>query len=390
MTMNQDTRTTIVLSGGGTGGHITPILAVAHALKRQDPDVRIIYIRERGNKFAEVTDASTVIDETRTIWAGKYRRYYGESTLQRLLDIRTNLLNVRDSFYFLIGAIQSWFLLGKLRPDVVLLKGGFVGVPVGLAAAARKIPFVTHDSDAIPGLANRIVGRWASQHAVAQPAQQYAYPSDRTVQVGVLLEPEFMQVSEIEQGKFKQQLGIDASYRVLLITGASSGAQRLNEAVVKNVDKLLADYTDLYIIHQVGKGKMGVYGTYSHPRLLIIEFMRPMYVYTGAADVVVARSSGNTIAELGAQGKAVIAVPSPFLAGGHQIKNAEQLQDQGAAVIVEESARGTDEVALDRAIRELLDDTTKRQRLSAKLHSLTITDAASRLAAMLLNLAKTK
>jgi UDP-N-acetylglucosamine--N-acetylmuramyl-(pentapeptide) pyrophosphoryl-undecaprenol N-acetylglucosamine transferase len=389
--MNNESRPkTIILSGGGTGGHITPILAVAHQLKQQDPNVRIVYVRERGNKFAEVTDASQVIDETRTIWAGKYRRYYGESALQRLLDVKTNLLNIRDSFYFLIGTVQSWFLLGALRPDAILLKGGFVGVPVGFAAAARHIPFVTHDSDAIPGLANRMVGRWAVRHAVAQQVTQYTYPQSRTEQVGVLLEPDFKEVSEAEQGAFKQQLGIDPSYHVLLVTGGSSGAQRLNEAVVKIVDKLLTDYPDLYVIHQVGKGKAGVYGTYTHPRLQVLEFMRPMFVYTGVSDVVVARSSGNTIAELGAQAKAVIAVPSPFLTGGHQIKNAEQLQAQGAALVVSETAAGTDVAALDVSIRELLDDPARRRQLAATLHGMTIMDAAHRLAAILLDIAQSQ
>lgn len=381
---------TVLLTGGGTGGHITPLLAVAHELKQQNPDVRIVYVGERGGKFRELTDQSEVIDASYTIWAGKYRRYYGETTLQRLLDVKTNLLNLRDMVYFGFGTIQSWLLLGRIRPDVILLKGGFVGVPVGLASAARKVPFVTHDSDAIPGLANRLVGRWAKVHAVALPKEGYAYPANSTVQVGVLLHPNFKPVSEAEQGAFKQQLGIDVSQQVLLVTGASSGAQRLNEAVVKIVDKLLADFPDLYVIHQVGKGKMGAYGSYAHERLKVIEFMSPMYVYTGSADVVVSRSSGNTIAELGAQAKAVIAVPSPFLAGGHQLKNAEELRKSDAALIVNETAAGTDEVALDAAIRLLLTDMARRQALAERLHSQTITDAASRLASILLDLTKTK
>jgi UDP-N-acetylglucosamine--N-acetylmuramyl-(pentapeptide) pyrophosphoryl-undecaprenol N-acetylglucosamine transferase len=381
---------TIVLSGGGTGGHITPILAVAHELKQRDPNLHIVYIGEKGGKFSELTDNSEVIDASYTIWAGKYRRYYGESLLRRVLDVKTNLLNVRDMFYFLIGTVQSWFLLGKLRPNAILLKGGFVGVPVGLAAAARKLPFVTHDSDAIPGLANRIVGRWAQLHAVALAPEGYAYPSASTVQVGVLLEPGFKPVSEAEQGDFKQQLGIDSQYQVLLVTGSSSGAQRLNEAVVKIIDKLLYDFPKLYVIHQVGKGKMGVYANYSHERLMPIEFMRPMYAYTGAADVVVSRSSGNNIAELGAQMKPVIAVPSPFLASGHQLKNAERLETEHAALVVSETAAGTDEHALDAAIRLLLTDEAQRKALSARLHELTITDAASRLSAILLDIAKTK
>jgi UDP-N-acetylglucosamine--N-acetylmuramyl-(pentapeptide) pyrophosphoryl-undecaprenol N-acetylglucosamine transferase len=381
---------TILLTGGGTGGHITPILAVAHELKRQQPDAHVIYVGERGGKFEELTSDHAAIDQVYRIRAGKYRRYHGESAIRRLVDVRTNLLNVRDLFYFLIGTIQGWFLLGRVKPDVVLLKGGFVGVPVGLAAAGRGLKFVTHDSDAIPGLANRFVGRWAKMHAVALPAEEYKYPAKSTVQVGVLLEPDFKQVDEAEQGAFKQRLGIDPSRQVLLVTGSSSGAQRLNEAVVKIIDKLLTDYSNLFVVHQVGKGKLGVYGDYRHERLMVVEFMRPMYVYTGASDVVVSRCSANNIAELGAQAKPVIAVPSPFLAGGHQLKNAERLAQQQAALVVQETAQGTDVQALEAAIRALLTNAGQRKALAERLHEITIANAAQRLAGILLDLAKTK
>lgn len=376
------------MTGGGTGGHITPLLAVAHELKRQQPDVHIFYIGERGSKFAELTADHAAIDEVRTIYAGKFRRYHGESLLTRLFDVKTNLLNLRDLFYFAVGTVQGWFLLRKLRPDAILLKGGFVGVPVGLAAAAHNLPFVTHDSDAIPGLANRLVGRWAAIHATALPGEEYAYPKEKVQQVGVLLEPHFRTVSEKEQGEYKASLGLPADKPLLLVTGGSSGAQRLNQAVVKNIDKLLADFPDLRVVHQVGKGKQGVYGSYQHERLKVVEFMRPMYAYTGAADVVVARASANTIAELGAQAKPVIVVASPFLAGGHQLRNAELLEQQQAAISVPESANATDEIRLDGAIRELLADTTKRQSLAKRLHGITITDASAKLAGVLLQLKK--
>lgn len=375
---------TIVLTGGGTGGHITPILAVAHELKRQDPNVRTIYIGERNGKFKELTEAHEAIDQTCEIWAGKFRRYHRESLLKRLLDLRTNFLNIRDLFLFGIGTIQSWFILGRVKPSVIFLKGGFVGVPVGLAAASRKLPFVTHDSDALPGLANRIVSRWARTHAVALPAEMYHYPQTKTVQVGVLVEPNFKPVSSADQQKMKEDLGIPASATMLLVTGGSSGATNVNKAVKQIAAQLLESYPDLYIVHQAGKGKAGIYGDYTHQQLTVIEFMRPMYVYTGAADIVVARASGNTLAELGTQGKAVIAVPNPLLTGGHQLKNAEALSNADAALIVPETAKATDSTELLAAIQQLMDHPTKRAELAAKLQSITLTDAAEKLATLLL------
>ncbi len=379
-----------MLTGGGTGGHITPILAVAHELKKQAPDTTIIYVGERGGKFAELTASSEAIDKVYTIWSGKFRRYHARGLRHTLTDYKTPFLNLRDMFYFFTGTVQSWLLLGKLKPNAILLKGGFVGVPVGLAAALRHKRFVTHDSDVLPGLANRTVSRWATVHAVALPPEMYAYPQASTKQVGVLTEPNFQLVDQTQQAAFKQQIGLDAERPVLLITGGSSGAQRLNEAVVEIVSELLTNNPTLQIVHQVGKGKAGVYGDYAHDRLQVVEFMRPMYAYTGAADVVVARASANTIAELGIQRKPVIVVASPFLAGGHQLKNAELLVAAKSAVAIAETINGTDAAALNTAIQHLLDDEAARTELANNLHDNTLPDAAARLATILLDIGKTK
>lgn len=375
---------TVVLTGGGTGGHITPILAVAHELKRQDPTVQTIYIGERNGKFKDLTASHASIDKTYEIWAGKLRRYHGESWLRRLFAIRTNFLNFRDLFFFGIGLIQSWFLIGRIKPSVVFLKGGFVGVPVGLAAASRKVPFVTHDSDALPGLANRIVSRWARTHAVALPVETYRYSKSKTVQVGVLVEPHFKPVSVDAQNNMKQELNIPSSATMLLVTGGSTGAVNINKAVKKIAAQLLEYYSDLYIVHQAGRGKAGIYGEFVHERLTVLEFMRPMYVYTGAADIVVSRASGNTVAELGTQGKAVIVVPNPLLTGGHQTKNAEALRGIDAALIVSETAKATDSQELLAAIRLLMDNPTRRAELANNLQKVTLKNAAEKLAILLL------
>jgi UDP-N-acetylglucosamine--N-acetylmuramyl-(pentapeptide) pyrophosphoryl-undecaprenol N-acetylglucosamine transferase len=269
-----------------------------------------------------------------------------------------------------------------------MLKGGFVGVPVGLAAAVRKIPFLTHDSDALPGLANRLVGRWARVHAVALPEDEYRYPRSHTRQVGVIVEPHFQPVDEQQQKAFKEQIGVSVDGQLLLITGGSSGAQRINEAVTKIVAKLLQDYPGLHIVHQAGKGKTGVYGGFVHPRLQVLEFMRPMYAYTGAADVVVTRASANTLAELGQQGKAAIVVASRYLAGGHQLKNADLLEAAGAALTLAEGKTALDAVELNSYIRRLLDDAMLRQKFSKRLQEVTISGAAEKIAVLLLGLAE--
>lgn len=376
---------TIVLTGGGTGGHITPILAVAHELKARNPNLTVVYIGEKGGKFDELTATHSDIDQTYAVAAGKLRRYHGESWFKRLLDVRTNVLNFRDFFRFVAGTIQAWRLLGKIRPDVVFQKGGFVGVPVGLAAAKRGIPIVTHDSDAMPGLANRIVSRWTAVHATALPAEYYPYPTAKVMHVGVLVEHSYQPVTPEQQGQFKQALSVPAQSQLLLVTGGSSGAERLNEALVTIAPELLQNYPDLQIIHQTGKGKADAYGDYRHERLRVLEFLNPMYQFMGAADLVVCRASANTLAELGVQGKPVIAVPSEFLSGGHQVKNAKILAEQGAAEVVYEDKMYDLQHGLRTKIDYLLADTATRSKLARTLQERTITDAAARLAQLLLD-----
>jgi UDP-N-acetylglucosamine--N-acetylmuramyl-(pentapeptide) pyrophosphoryl-undecaprenol N-acetylglucosamine transferase len=242
---------TIVVTGGGSGGHITPLLAVASELKKQQPDVRIVYIGQRGDRLAEIVKEHDAIDEVRYIWAGKFRRYHGEG-LKQLLDIKTVLLNIRDVFLVGLGFISSIRVLRSLKPSVIFIKGGFVGVPVGLAAALLHIPYITHDSDAIAGLANRIVARWARLHAVALPKEVYSYPPAKTVTVGVPIASEYAPVDTKQADLFRHSLGIEQASHVLFITGGGLGAKKINDVMVKIVPRLLGKYPGLYVIHTTG------------------------------------------------------------------------------------------------------------------------------------------
>ena len=345
----------------------------------------MIYMGEHSGKFAHMVADNPDIDEIRTIRAGKFRRYHGESWFKRLLDVKTNVLNLRDFFYFLLGTLQALILMRRLKPDAILLKGGFVGVPAGLAAAFWKIPFVTHDSDTLPGLANRLVARWATYHATGMPAGFYHYPSQSVKYVGVLVSDSHKPVTSSQQAAFKRDLDIPPKSRLVLVTGGSGGAARINTAVKQLLSKLFEDYDDLYVVHQVGKGKAGVYRGYKHPRLRVYELLDSMYKYTGASDITITRAGANTLAELGVQGRAGIVVPNPLLTGGHQLTNARNLEEQGAVVVVNETTLGSE---LDGAIRRLLDDAGVRHKLGSRLQAVTVLDATHQLAKVVLGVAQ--
>lgn len=329
-----------------------------------------------------MTKDQVVFDRQYQIFAGKFRRYNGESWLKRLFDFKTNLLNLRDLFYFLFGTVEAWFLLHKVKPDVILLKGGFVGVPVGLAARNR-IPMVTHDSDALPGLANRLVSRWVVYHATGMPAEYYSYPPSKTKYVGVIVGSMYKHVTPTLQKEYRHDLKIPADAQVLMITGGSLGAQAINEALVAIAPALLEAHPKLHIIHQTGNGKEDVYGDYRHDRLVVKGLLplADLCKNSGAADVIVTRAGANTMAEFGVQGKACIVVPNALLTGGHQLKNADALVEQGAAVVLDDNLLSEH---LLPTIEDLLKDSHKRHQLAQHLHELTPDNAADKLAELLL------
>lgn len=335
--------------------------------------------------------ADSNIDAVYSVLAGKFRRYHGEGWRQ-FVHLPTLALNIRDSFYVLVGLAQSYHLLRTLKPDALFVKGGFVGVPVGLAAAVLRIPYVTHDSDAIPGLANRIIARWAVRHTVALPAELYPYSAAKTTSVGIPLTPNFKPVTPKLQNQFRGAIGVPLSNKLLFIIGGGLGAQRINTAIAQILPHLLAEFTNLSVVHGVGRANKALvaaaYDADLSPtmrrRVIVKGFIDDLYRYSGAADVIVTRAGATNLAEFSVQGKACIVVPSPFLAGGHQLKNAQVLQASGAVVVVAETDMQADPNFLARAISDLLKNDARVAELGRQFQSLAHHDSARQVAELLI------
>lgn len=387
----------VVMVGGGSGGHITPILAVAHELRALRPDCQIIYIGQTGDSLGDVPAQDPNIDAVYSVRAGKLRRYHGEG-LKQILDLPTTARNLRDVGYVVAGLRQSLSLLRRLQPDVVFVKGGFVGVPVGLAVAKLGIPYITHDSDAIPGLANRIIARWASRHAVALPAEVYNYPPAKTVTVGVPIGPQFSVPDTARLEAARTSIGLAPAQRAVLVTGGGLGAQRLNDAFIDVSPWLIKEYPELVLFHIAGRSQQAqVEGRYDavlqgpdRDRVKVIGFTGQLSDYSAAAEVVVTRAGGTSMAEFAAQAKACVVVPNPQLTGGHQSKNAQVLAARQAIRLVEETALQADPKALLPVIKELLDDAQIRRHLGERLHTMAHPESAHKLAMLLLEVAESR
>lgn len=387
----QRTKLRIVLTGGGSGGHITPVLAVAHQLKQLRPDCETLYIGQKGDSLGDIPANHPAIDRVVTVRAGKLRRYHGEG-LKQLLDMPTMGKNIRDVGFVVAGLAQSYRLLRRVRPDVVFIKGGFVGVPVGLAAAMLNIPFITHDSDALPGLANRIIARWAKLHAVALPKEVYSYPPDKTVTVGVPIAHEFRIRTAQEVRLLKEKLGFDAQQRIMFATGGGLGAQRLNDAVRMIAAELLQAYPDLAIVHLAGRKHAEetsrlydqLLSDTARGRVVVLGYATNLFEYSAVAEIVVTRAGGTAMAEFAAQAKTCVVIPNPLLTGGHQSKNAQALLDRQAIRVVSEAELRQNPAALSGPLHALLDDPAAAKVLADRLHALAEPDATEKLAMLLL------
>lgn len=302
----------IVLTGGGTAGHVTPHLSLIPQLQKQGYDVHYIGTRD-GIEANMISSLPSVTYHC--IQSGKLRRYF-------------SLQNFTDPFRVLIGAFQSLLLMLKLKPDVCFSKGGFVSVPVVIGAWLCRVPTVCHESDLTPGLANRICTRFANKVATTFP-ECAKLIGEKGIHTGTPLRPELFSG---DRQKGLALCGFDGSKPVLLMTGGSLGAQRINTALRAALPALLPH---MDILHLCGKGNLdeNLLQTtgYCQKEFLSSEMPDALAV----ADAVLSRAGSNTLSELLALHKPMLLIPYPMGASrGDQIQNAKSFQKQGIADVL--------------------------------------------------------
>ena len=321
----------IVLTGGGTAGHVTPNLALLPHLKEKGCTINYIGSYEGIEKGLIETAGIPYYG----ISSGKLRRYF-------------DLKNFSDPLNVMKGFFEARKLLKKLKPDVVFSKGGFVSVPVVLAAKTRRIPCIIHESDITPGLANRICIPMAKKVCANFPETMKYLPEDKAVLTGTPIREELFKGNKIAGLDF---CGFTANKPVIMIVGGSTGAMALNEAVRDLLPTLLRDYQ---IIHLCGKGKTSE----AHQNLsgycqfeYVSKEMKDLFA---AADLVISRAGANSICELLALRKPHILIPlSAAASRGDQILNAESFENQGFSYVLQEEDLTND--TLLRAIRSVME-----------------------------------
>jgi UDP-N-acetylglucosamine--N-acetylmuramyl-(pentapeptide) pyrophosphoryl-undecaprenol N-acetylglucosamine transferase len=374
----------ILVSGGGTAGHISPILATVDALKSHVKDPEILYV---GSAGLESKIAHSAGLEFAPISAGKLRRFHNSSLLQKVTDFSTHSLNTRDLGRVVKGFAQSVRVLRQFQPDVIFLKGGYVALPVGLAAGLLKMPYVIHESDMRPGLTNRILAKRAEAIAVGFPTKLYkTLPKEKLVYTGNPIRQDVLRATH-EQGL--KHFKLSAELPVILITGGSQGAQAINHAVID----ALTDLTHFYqVLHITGEKHIEEVRfaakrlELEHPeRYVARSFLTDdMGLALAAADVVIGRGGANTFAELALLAKPAIIIPHPGLED--QVINAQALARQGAIKVIQQD-RLTKHSLLAQ-VQQILESKEERELLTKTIEGFGVADAADQLAQLILTHAR--
>jgi len=322
----------ILFTGGGTGGHVSPIVGITREIRRIYPgkDLRFFYIGPE-DEFGEIFLSHEGI-EIKRVLAGKIRRYTDwKSISKNLVDC---LIKIP------IGVIQAFFYIFVISPDLIFSKGGFGSIPVVIGGWLLRTPIFSHESDISPGLANRFLSRFALAIFVSFQKTEW-FPLSKMILVGNPIRREILEGSrEIAQELFK----LSGEKPVILILGGSQGAQRINDKILEILPELLKDFE---LIHQCGeknfkevRAEAKVVITeglekYYHPvPFLKEEELKHAY---RAADLIVSRAGSGSIFEIAAVDKPSILIPLPEAAQNHQVKNAYAYAQSEASIVMEEA-----------------------------------------------------
>ncbi|HBG48978.1 MAG TPA: undecaprenyldiphospho-muramoylpentapeptide beta-N-acetylglucosaminyltransferase [Cyanobacteria bacterium UBA9971] len=316
----------VLITGGGTGGHIFPAIAVAQKLK-QDSDIeKIFYIGCKKNM-----EKNIVLEEKLDFYS------INVSGMPRQKSLKLIKWFIELGF----ATIKSIYYISKLKPDVVFGTGGYVSGPVLLAAKILNIPFVIHDPDAHPGIVNKFMSKWASAVSISFEQAKSHLKSKNIILNGNPIRANFLHVNKENALK---ELNLSPNKKTILVIGGSQGAQAINNALLETVPDLIN--MEFQIIHQTGNKNYDKYIeelTKKHPELInnpyyiVKPFFNNIEIPLNAADLAVSRAGSLSISELNLCGLPSILVPYPYAAANHQKFNAKAMEEAGASIYLEDS-----------------------------------------------------
>ncbi|HLA56380.1 MAG TPA: undecaprenyldiphospho-muramoylpentapeptide beta-N-acetylglucosaminyltransferase [Flavobacterium sp.] len=339
-----------ILSGGGTGGHIYPAIAIANELKARFPDAEFLFVGAKDKmEMQKVPQAGYKI---KGLWiAGLQRRLTFDNTLFPVKLI-SSLLKART-------------IIRNFKPDVVIGTGGFASGPLMQVAAIAGIPTVVQEQNSFPGITNKLLGKKANMICVAYENLERFFPKDKMVLTGNPVRQDLIGIHDKREEAIAY-FNLDTNKKTLLVLGGSLGARRINQLIAKEV----IDFSSqgVQVIWQCGKFYFEEYKHFNdNENIQVLAFIDRMDLVYAAADIVISRAGASSVSELCIIGKPVVFIPSPNVAEDHQTKNAKAIVDKGGAILIRESELDTQ---FNNVFNNLLNDQKLQESLSENIKKL--------------------
>lgn len=338
-----------ILSGGGTGGHIYPAIAIANELKLQFPDADFLFVGAKDKmEMQKVPQAGY---EIKGLWI---------AGLQRKLTLQNMLFPLKLA----ASLLESRRIIKQFKPNVVIGTGGFASGPLLQAAGSAGIPTVVQEQNSFPGITNKLLSKKANSICVAYENLERFFPKEKIVLTGNPVRQDLIDID----GKQEEAIafyGLDKNKKTLLVLGGSLGARRINQLVEKELANILTQ--DVQIIWQCGKLYFDEYKKYNQQNVRVVDFIERMDFVYAASDVIVSRAGASSVSELCIVGKPVIFIPSPNVAEDHQTKNAQAIVNAKGAILLKEAELDNQFIIVFEA---LLKDLGKQNLLSENIRKL--------------------
>ena len=338
-----------IISGGGTGGHIYPAVAIANELKSRFPEAEFLFVGAKDKmEMQKVPQAGYAI---KGLWI---------SGIQRKLTLD----NAMFPFKLLSSMWNSFRIIKSFKPDVVIGTGGFASGAVLKVASMLNIPTVIQEQNSYPGITNKLLAKKANKICVAYENLERFFPKDKMILTGNPVRQDL--INEASKSEAIAYFKLDANKKTLLVLGGSLGARRINQLIEKELDFLLSQ--NIQIIWQCGKLYLNDYSKYNEKEnVQVVAFIDRMDLVYAAADVVISRSGASSVSELCIVGKPTIFIPSPNVAEDHQTKNAKAISDKNGAILIKESEL---DAQFETVFSDLISNESKQAELSQNIKKL--------------------
>ncbi|MFL1013047.1 undecaprenyldiphospho-muramoylpentapeptide beta-N-acetylglucosaminyltransferase [Flavisericum labens] len=360
----------IILSGGGTGGHIYPAIAIANELKSRYPDAEFLFVGAKDRMEMEKVPQAGY--EIKGLWI---------SGIQRKLTLK----NFSFPFKVLSSLLSARKIVKNFKPDIAIGTGGFASGPLLQMAASNGVPALIQEQNSYPGITNRLLAKKAKKICVAYDNLERFFPKEKIVKTGNPVRQGLLSI-ENKTVEAKDFFGLQHGKHTLLVIGGSLGSRRINQLIEKELDFL--DTQNIQIIWQCGKLYYQQYKIYNHTKnVQVFEFLNDMDLAYAAADLVISRAGASSVSELCIVGKPVIFIPSPNVAEDHQTKNAMAIVDKKAAMIIKEEDLDAD---FENNFSQLVASSEKQEELGKNIKKLALVNATKDIADEVEKLLKVK